>query len=39
MSGEGGRVGPRTGRFVEAYGIPKIMVEYVHDMIGWVSLI
>jgi len=34
MSGEVCTVGPQAGRFVEAYGIPKTMVKYVHDMTG-----
>jgi len=26
------RVGPRAGRFMKMYGIPKTVVEYVHDI-------
>jgi len=38
-SGKVRRVGPRTGRFVEAYDIPKAMVEYVHVVIKCDGLI
>jgi len=32
-------VGPRAGRFMEAYDILKAIVKYAYDMIGCVNLI
>jgi len=39
MSSEVRKVGPRAGRFMEAYDIPKAMVEYVNIVIGCDGLI
>jgi len=33
------RIGPRAGRFVEAYDILKTMVKYGHNILGCANLI